>query len=89
MRLQPNFEMAMYLAQATGASIITDSPAPWQEMRLAVRRREMALPELAQNIGASTFAFPQLLPDIFNTSSDKAFAGISRSCATPSNTSPD
>jgi hypothetical protein len=25
MKLQPNFEMAMYLAQATGASIITDS----------------------------------------------------------------
>jgi hypothetical protein len=79
MRLQPNFEMAMYLAQATGASIITDSPARWQEMRLAVRRpacpREIALPELAQNIRASTFAFPQHLPDIFKTASDKAFAG--------------
>lgn len=35
----------------------------------------MALPELAQNIGASTFAFPQHLPDIFITSLDKAFAG--------------
>lgn len=78
MKLQPNFEMAMYLAQATGASIITDSPARWQEIRMAVHRsarmRGMALPALAQNIGASPFAFPQNLPDIFTLASDKAFA---------------
>ncbi len=78
MRLQPNFEMAMYLAQATGASIITDSHARWQEICMAVRgparMREMALPALARNIGASAFAFPQNLADIFKLASDKAFA---------------
>jgi|SRR5882724_5419799 len=77
-KLQPNFEMAMFLAQATGASIITDSPARWQEIRLAVHRpartREMVLPGLAHSIGALAFVFPQHLPDIFPLASDKAFA---------------
>lgn len=78
MKLQPNFEMAMYLAQATGASIITDSHARWREICIAVRpparMRDMALPGLARNIGASAFAFPQNLADIFKLASDKAFA---------------
>jgi hypothetical protein len=79
MKLMPNFEMAMYLAQATGASIITDSPARWQEIRMAVRRparvRETALAALARNIGGSEFAFSQNIADIFTFASDKAFAG--------------
>jgi hypothetical protein len=79
MKLMPNFEMAMYLAQATGASIITDSPARWQEIRVAVRRparvREMALAALARNIGGSEFAFPQNVANIFTSASDKAFVG--------------
>ncbi|MDB5609175.1 MAG: hypothetical protein JWP25_6075 [Bradyrhizobium sp.] len=78
MKLKPNFEMAMYLAQATGASIITDSPARWREIRMAVRRparvRETALAALARNIGGSEFAFPQNVADIFTFASDKAFA---------------
>ncbi len=32
MKLAPNFEMAMYLAQATGAAIVTDSRHRWQEI---------------------------------------------------------
>jgi hypothetical protein len=28
-KLVPNFEMTMYLAQATGACIVTDSPFRW------------------------------------------------------------
>ena len=79
MKLMPNFEMAMYLAQATGASIITDSPARWQEIRLAVRRstreHEMVLPALLGGIDESEFAFPQNVADIFSLASDKAFAG--------------
>lgn len=77
-KLQPNFEMAMYLAQATGASIVTDSPARWQEIRLAVHRSaracSMVLPGLARNIGALAFAFPQHLADIFLFASNKTFA---------------
>ena len=31
-KLIPNFEMTMYLAQATGACIVTDSPFRWAEV---------------------------------------------------------
>jgi hypothetical protein len=36
MKLVPNFEMAMYLAQATGATLVTDSPFRWEELKRAV-----------------------------------------------------
>ena len=39
MKLAPNFEMAMYLAQATGSCIVTDSPFRWGEVRRAIRRQ--------------------------------------------------
>ena len=38
-KLVPNFEMTMYLAQATGACIVTDSPFRWKEVQGAIRRR--------------------------------------------------
>ena len=38
-KLVPNFEMTMYLAQATGAYIVTDSPFRWSEVKRAIRRR--------------------------------------------------
>ena len=38
-KLVPNFEMTMYLAQATGACIVTDSPFRWTEVQGAIRRR--------------------------------------------------
>ncbi|MGO7661594.1 DUF4238 domain-containing protein [Rhizobium ruizarguesonis] len=37
-KLAPNFEMSMYLAQATGAAIITDSPIRWAEIKRAFLR---------------------------------------------------
>jgi len=77
MKLQPNFEMALYLAQATGASIITDSPARWQEIRLAVlrpaRMRKIVLPDLTRNISTRAFGFPQFQADILSLASDSAF----------------
>jgi hypothetical protein len=33
MKLAPNFEIAMYLAQATGSCIVTDSPFRWTEVK--------------------------------------------------------
>lgn len=36
MKLAPNFEMAMYLAQATGAVLVTDSPFRWAELKRVV-----------------------------------------------------
>ena len=38
MKLAPNFEMAMYVAQATGSYIVTDSSFRWQEIRRAINR---------------------------------------------------
>jgi hypothetical protein len=62
-KLAPNFEMTMYLAQATGACIVTDSPFRWNEVQGAIRRRYKAatrgLAPLVTDIERSKFAFPQ------------------------------
>ena len=58
----------MYLAQATGGCIVTDSPFRWREIQDAVRRRpEAETPGIAQliaDIERSKFAFPQNATDI-------------------------
>lgn len=68
MKLVPNFEMAMYLAQATGSCIVTDSFVRWTEIRKVVRRQGAAptqvLAALADNIERASFAFPQAAADI-------------------------
>ena len=62
MQMVPNFEMAMYIAQATGASIVTDSAYRWQEITRAARPRANAPParlrELAAEIADAEFLFP-------------------------------
>lgn len=62
MQMGPNFEIAMYLAQATGASIVTDSAFRWQEILRAARPRAGAPParlrRLATKIADATFLFP-------------------------------
>lgn len=62
MQMSPNFEIAMYLAQATGASIVTDSAFRWQEILRAARPRAGAPPatlrRLASNIADAEFLFP-------------------------------
>ncbi|WP_316196487.1 DUF4238 domain-containing protein [Bradyrhizobium sp. SZCCHNS3053] len=77
MKLAPNFEMTLYLAQATGSFIVTDNIFRWNEIRRAVRRRGVPLngnlSGLANSIESSTFAFPQNVPDIGTLASDKAF----------------
>ncbi|MES5483345.1 DUF4238 domain-containing protein [Bradyrhizobium sp. INPA03-11B] len=64
----PNFEMTMYLAQATGACIVTDSTFRWSEVQGAVRRRYKAatpgLAPLVTDIECSKFAFPQNTTDV-------------------------
>jgi hypothetical protein len=78
MKLAPNFEMAMYLAQATGACIVTDSVFPWMVIKRAIRERAGApypnLATLARNIESSEFAFPQNVADIAAFAFDKTFA---------------
>lgn len=62
MKLVPNFEMAMFVAQATGSSIVTDSNYRWREINSAIRPRLSVrvanLKELAVAIEEQTFWFP-------------------------------
>lgn len=62
-KLAPNFEMAMYMAQATGAAIITDHPMRWKELLFTIlmRNGDQAnhLPGLANKIARSRFSFAQ------------------------------
>lgn len=80
-KLVPNFEMTMYLAQATGACIVTDSPFRWSEIKRAICRRvTMATPGLATFSGemkAAKFAFPQNLMDVVDHALKKTCAGYS------------
>jgi hypothetical protein len=82
MKLAPNFEMAMYLAQATGACIITDSLFRWMEIKRAIRKRAGApsypsLAILARSIESSEFSFPQNVADIAAFAFDRTFAAYS------------
>jgi Protein of unknown function (DUF4238) len=78
MKLAPNFEMAMYLAQATGSCIVTDNLFRWKELTHAILRRtrpsHLPLATLAENIGKSLFAFPQNVADIEALAVDKNIA---------------
>jgi hypothetical protein len=78
-KLVPNFEMTMYLAQATGACIVTDSPVRWIEVERAIRQRfEAATPGLATLVGdieRSKFAFPQNVTDVVAAGLNKTGAG--------------
>lgn len=78
-KLSPNFEITMYLAQATGACIVTDSPFRWREVQGAVRQRyKAATPGLAQlvtDIERSKFAFPQNMTDVVAAALSKTEAG--------------
>lgn len=49
LKMQPNFEITMFMAQATGAFVITDSVFRWREL-VAAQHREMGLafPNLAK-----------------------------------------
>ena len=78
-KLAPNFEIAMYLAQATGACIVTDSLFRWSEIRAATaqQRYKTATPGLASlvaDIERSKFAFPQNVTDIVAATVNKTGA---------------
>lgn len=78
MRMVPNFEIAMYLAQATGAFIITDSPTRWAELRMAVRRPQsgpvLTLDDLRRSIAGSNVIFPGDTRDILTLSFDNGMS---------------
>jgi hypothetical protein len=78
MKLAPNFEIAMYLAQATGAAIVTDSPFRWREVQAALRPRFSPavanLTALANAIGGATFLFPDDASEIAKLRSEGGLA---------------
>jgi hypothetical protein len=60
MKMAPNFEVAMYLAQATGSCIVTDSVFRWRELATAGARGVMGatpLQALRASIERAEFAF--------------------------------
>jgi hypothetical protein len=81
MKLAPNFEMAMYLAQATGSSIVTDNRFRWDEVKRAIYRpangAKAGLSALAHSIAGSIFAFPQNADDVEALASNRNFAPYS------------
>ena len=78
LKLAPNFEITMYLAQATGSCIVTDSFFRWKEVKRAIHQRARGpyagLATLARNIERSEFAFLQNVTDIVTFAFDKTFA---------------
>ena len=73
-KLAPNFEMALYLAQATGSCIVTDSVLRWTEIRKAAGKLYPGLAPLARDIESSEFAFPQNAEGVAAFAFDKVFA---------------
>jgi Protein of unknown function (DUF4238) len=78
MKLAPNFEIAMYLAQATGSSIVTDSLFRWQEVKSAISGQAKwsggGLSMLARSIERSTFVIPENAADIEVLASSETLA---------------
>lgn len=80
-KILPNFEMVMYLAQATGACIVTDSSVRWSEVQRSIRGRYQAAPGLAPvvaDIEKSKFAFPQDATDVVAAAMNDTDAGYQR-----------
>lgn len=74
MKLAPNFEIAMYLAQATGSCIVTDSAFRWREIKKAAGKPYPGLAPLARDIESAKFAFPQNSEDVGAFAFGKTFA---------------
>jgi len=80
-KMSPNFEITMYLAQATGSCIVTDSKFRWRELVAAAGlsiQGASPLTQLRASMESAEFVFPHdiqvigalgyagVLPGIFN-----------------------
>ncbi|MDZ4690250.1 hypothetical protein [Terricaulis sp.] len=78
-KLSPNFELAMYLAQLVGGSIVTDSLHRWEEIQRTIRwrppRPSLVLLPLSQAVSTSDFAFPQQTDDILDLDEEGVCGG--------------
>ncbi|MCF7748504.1 DUF4238 domain-containing protein [Sulfitobacter sp. M39] len=80
MKMAPNFEIAMYLAQATGAQILTDSPFRWKELQAALARRHLwttsALTQLKREISSTPVNFPVGHTAVLQVFDDASFCSM-------------
>lgn len=77
-KMAPNFEITMYLAQATGSCIVTDNIFRWRELNAAARRGDQGLPPLAQlrsTMERAEFVFPHDVRDIGALAEKEVFRG--------------
>lgn len=69
-KMEPSFEVAMYLAQATGSQILTDSKIRWKDLEAALMRRHLGssptLTLLKEGIQSVPIAFPFEVEDTLN-----------------------
>ncbi|MET4277385.1 MULTISPECIES: hypothetical protein [unclassified Bradyrhizobium] len=65
-KMMPNFEITIYVAQLTGSSILTDSAYRWREMRDAVAGKGARLSKLSSNFNTTTFKMPTTVVDAVN-----------------------
>jgi len=78
LKMAPNFEISMYLAQATGSCIVTDNEYRWRELTVAARRNAHTLPMLSQLRGEmeqAKFVLPQNVHEIVVLAAHGIFRG--------------
>lgn len=78
LKLVPNFEIAMYLSQATGSCIVTDSVVRWRELMLAARRSvqgKSPLSQLRAGMEQADFVFPHDVQEIVALAEHGVFGG--------------
>lgn len=77
-KMVPNFEITMYLAQATGSCIVTDSVFRWRELGAAARRGkqgESPLSHLRASMEQEEFVFPNDVQEIVALAEHGIFEG--------------
>jgi hypothetical protein len=75
-KMAPNFEITMYLAQATGSCIVTDSVFRWRELMAAASRgaQEAApLNQLRSSMEAAEFVVPNYVQEICGLAEHRIF----------------
>lgn len=78
LKMAPNFEITMYLAQATGSCIVTDSAFRWRELVAAAGRGMQGASPLAQlraSMEQAEFVFPHDVGEIGALAEHEVFGG--------------
>ena len=77
-KMAPNFEITMYLAQATGSCIVTDSAFRWRELVVAAGRGTQGaspLTQLRAGMEQAEFVFPHDVREIGALAEHRVFGG--------------